>query len=181
MGEGRGLARPSARAAVGVARESEDGGLPAAASGREEDDPLPAAAGRSLLRCGCRRRCPGGWMHRPCRRGPVSPLGGRGAGKSRASPVIRREASTRSPKWEEGSAKALGAAAVLLQGRPGGSLAKASLGHPRSFPSRALGNAPRHLRMSPEEDHQENLVPWLSSFLFFSWLFGAPSFNRRFS
>lgn len=33
VGEGRGLARPRARAAVGVARESEDGGLPAARRG----------------------------------------------------------------------------------------------------------------------------------------------------
>lgn len=120
-------------------------------------------------------------MHRPRRRGPVSPPGGRGAGKSRASPVIRREASTRSPEWEEGSAKALGAAAVLLQGRPGGSLAKASLGHPRSS-IQGLRERPQTSQDEPGRGPpREDLVPWLPSFLFFSWLFGAPSFIRPFS
>lgn len=61
---------------------------------------------------------PRGRVHRRSRRGPGSPLGGGARRKLALLPCLRGEARTRSPEWEEGRAKALGAAGSVPERHP---------------------------------------------------------------
>lgn len=75
-------------------------------------------------------------------------MGGRGTEETRASPAIRGEARTRSPEWEEGSAKTLGAAGSVPEGEARGILER----HPWAIQGRR--ECYRHLSISPGEGHQ---------------------------
>lgn len=140
------------------------------AGGRGADDPTPGPRGPPPAEVWpSSASVPGAWVHRP----PEAPgtrvaPGGRGAGRTRASPAIRGAARTRSHKWEEASAKARGAAAVFLPGRPGGILGKGIPGPPLLcvIQGRPAGT----LRTSQDEPGRGpprgDAVHWLLSFLF---------------
>lgn len=110
-----------------------------------EGDPLPATAGRSLPRCGCRRLSlevgsPGGAGGDP----------GRPRGEGRGGDT----SFSRSPEWEERSAKALGSAGSVPEEEARGISERHPCAPPLLFFIQGRRECCRHLWRSPEEGHQ---------------------------